>query len=162
TGDDVIYTVPDDQRLMLDLSKNIIVHLFVDRALVSLALLTPPGPPAPLASLRERVQSLSRMFKFEFMFRADAPFDRIFDETLAAMTGAGELTVQGDAVGLGAGHDGLDGRGWITFYAAVIRNFVESYRIAARALRVLTRGPLAEKDLVARALRIGEQMFLGG
>jgi glycerol-3-phosphate O-acyltransferase len=162
TGDDVIYTVPDDQRLMLDLSKNIIVHLFVDRALVSLALLAPPGPPAPLPSLRERVQSLSRMFKFEFMFRADASFDRIFDETLADMTSAGELATQGDAIAFGPGHDGLDGRGWIAFYAAVIRNFVESYRIAARALRVLTRGAMAEKDLVARALRIGEQMFLGG
>jgi glycerol-3-phosphate O-acyltransferase len=27
---------------------------------------------------------------------------------------------------------------------------------------VLTRGPLAEKELTARALRVGEQMFLGG
>ncbi|MEO7331403.1 MAG: hypothetical protein ABI193_22700 [Minicystis sp.] len=26
----------------------------------------------------------------------------------------------------------------------------------------LLRGPLAEKDLVARALRVGKQMFLGG
>src|SRR6185437_14174058 len=57
TGDDVIYTVPDDQRLMLDISKNIIVHLFVDRALVSVALLSPPGPPAARAPVRERVQS---------------------------------------------------------------------------------------------------------
>ena len=64
TGDDVIYTVPHEQRLLLDLSKNIIVHLFVDRALISLALLTPPGAPSPQGALRERVQSLSRLFKF--------------------------------------------------------------------------------------------------
>jgi glycerol-3-phosphate O-acyltransferase len=44
----------------------------------------------------------------------------------------------------------------------VVRNFVESYRIAARAARILTRGAMLEKDLVARALRVGEQMFLGG
>lgn len=162
TGDDVIYTVPDDQRLMLDISKNMIVHLFVDRALVSVALLAPPGPPAKTPDLRERVQSLSRLFKLEFMFRADATFDRIFDETLREMEATGEVAREGGAWVFGAGSGGLDGRGWVTFYAAVVRNFMESYRIAARAIRVLTRGPLAEKELVQRALGVGERMFLGG
>ena len=46
--------------------------------------------------------------------------------------------------------------------ALIVRNFIESYRIAARTTRVLTKGALLEKDLVARALRVGEQMFLGG
>jgi glycerol-3-phosphate O-acyltransferase len=162
TGDDVIYSVPDDQRIMLDISKNIIVHLFVDRALVSVALLAPPGPPASRQLVRERVQSLSRLFKLEFMFRADASFDRIFDDTVAEMTAAGELAAQGDALGFGPGQGGLEGRGWVTFYAAVVRSFLESYRIAARSARVLTRGPMTEKELSARALRVGEQMFLGG
>ena len=166
TGDDVIYTVPDDQRIMLDISKNIIVHLFVDRALVSVALLAPPGPPGQPASralVRERVQSLSRLFKLEFMFRADAGFDAIFDDSVADMLALGELAVgEGDTLAFGAGHDGLDGRGWVTFYAAVVKNFLESYRVAARALRVLVRGPLTEKELSGRALRVGEQMFLGG
>ena len=162
TGDDVIYTVADDQRLMLDISKNIIVHLFVDRALVSVALLAPPGPPAARALVRERVQSLSRLFKLEFMFRADAPFEEIFDDTVGAMVASGELAVRDDGLELGPGHDGLDGRGWVTFYAAVLRNFLEAYRIAARSARVLLRGPLAEKELAEKALRVGEQMFLGG
>src|SRR6185369_3225656 len=127
---------------------NMIVHLFVDRALVSTALLAPPGPPSPRAALRDRVRSLSRLFKLEFMFRADASFERIFDDTLSDMAALGEVTADADLVGFGAGHDGLDGRGWVTFYAAVVRNFVESYRIAARAIRVLERGPLAEKELL--------------
>lgn len=177
TGDDVIYSVPDDQRLMLDISKNIIVHLFVDRALVSVALLmpgpgphpglrsepsSPPGHAAALSLVRERVQSLSRLFKLEFMFRADAPFDRIFDDTVGDMVAVGDLALQGDTLAPGPGHDGLGGRGWVTFYAAVVRNFLEAYRVAARSARVLVRGPLPEKELAAKALRIGEQMFLGG
>lgn len=112
--------------------------------------------------MRERVQSLSRLFKLEFMFRADAPFERIFDDTTGDMAARGELVVTGDALALGPGHDGLDGRGWVTFYAAVVRNFLEAYRVAARAARVLVRGPLTEKELAEKALRIGEQMFLGG
>lgn len=162
TGDDVIYTVPDEARLMLDMSKNIIVHLFVDRALVSVALLAPPGPPAARAVVRERVRSLSRLFKLEFMFRADAPFDDIFDDTVGDMIAQGELSADGDALAFGPGREGLDGRGWVTFYAAVVRSFLESYRVAARALRGLTRAPLTEKELSARALRAGEQMFLAG
>lgn len=168
TGDDVIYTVPDDTRLLLDIAKNIIVHLFVDRALVSVAMLTPPADapgdrrPVPLADLAERVRSLSRLFKYEFMFRADAPFEKIFEETVADMAASGELALAGGAASAGPGHDGLDGRGWIGFYAAVIRSFLEGYRIAARAARVLVKGPLANRELVAKALAIGEQMFLGG
>ena len=161
TGDDVIYTVPDDKRLLLDLAKNGIIHLFVDRALVSVALLSPPGPPMSAAELSERVRSLSRLFKLEFMFRADGSFEDNFAQTLAEMKAAGEIAIERDVVTPGPGHDGQDGRAWIGFYAAVIRNFVEGYRVAARAARVLVRGPLQEKELVARALRIGEQMFLG-
>jgi glycerol-3-phosphate O-acyltransferase len=161
-GDDVIYSVPDDKRLLLDLSKNIIQHLFVDRALISLALLAPPGPPAELSGVRERVQSLSRLFKLEFMFRTDATFDTIFDQTIADMVESGELSLEEGRLGFGPGHEGLDGRGWITFYAATLRNFIEGYRIAARTLKLLTRGPMTDKELVQKALRAGEQMFLGG
>jgi glycerol-3-phosphate O-acyltransferase len=160
SGDDVIYTVPDDKRLYLDLAKNSIVHLFVDRALVSVGLLSPPGPPLRQAELRERVLSLSRLFKLEFMFR-DRSFDQNFEDILAEMARLGELEIAGDLVRPGPGHAGLDGAGWIAFYASVVKNFVESYLVAARAVRVLSRGPLPEKELVTRALRIGEQMFLG-
>lgn len=182
TGDDVIYMVPDEQRLMLDIAKNMIIHLFVDRALVSAALLSAlptsdgvtstqagtsqaapviSGPPLP--HLAERVQSLSRLFKYEFMFRADAPFEQIFHETVRSMADSGEILLKDDIVSFGPGHGGLDGRGWIEFYASVVRNFIEGYRVAARAARTLARGgAVAEKDLAARALRIGEQMFLGG
>jgi glycerol-3-phosphate O-acyltransferase len=162
-GGDVIYTVPDDQRLMLDISKNIIVHLFVDRAIGSVALLAPPGPPAPRAVVRERAQSLSRLFKLEFMFRADAPFDRIFADTVSDMLSVSEVVeAEGAALAFGPGHDGLDGRGWVTFYAGILRPFLEGYRVAARALSALVRGPLAERDLAQRALRLGERMFLSG
>jgi glycerol-3-phosphate O-acyltransferase len=113
--------------------------------------------------VRERVQSLSRLFKLEFMFRADASFDRIFDDTVGDMLAQGELAAEaGDKLAFGPGHDGLDGRGWVTFYAAVLRSFLEAYRVAARVLGALVRGPLAEKDLAQRALRAGEQMFLSG
>jgi len=192
TGPDVMYVVPDDKRLNLDLSKNIIVHFFVPRALVSTALsssarprpvtaqprstLRPPysvesspEPPSsrisPLAraTLEERVRSLSRLFKFEFMFRADATFEQNFAETLGEMVTAGELAIMpGGDVGAGGGHDDWNGEAWIDFYASVARTFLESYRVAARGLTALQKGSASQKDLVKKALAVGERMFLAG
>src|SRR5262249_49137478 len=154
TGPDVIYTVPDDKRLSLDLSKNIIVHFFVARALVATALSAPRGPenreesagPAQLslgrATLEDRVQKLSRLFKFEFMFRADATFEQIFADTVSDMVTSGELVADAKGqVECGPGHDGLDGRGWIAFYASIARTFLEGYRVAARGLAFFLKGP---------------------
>jgi glycerol-3-phosphate O-acyltransferase len=174
TGSDVIFTVPDDKRLGLDLAKNHIVHWLVDRALVSVALLyqepaqqqpgaSEGGLQLPMDNLRDRVQSLSRLFKYEFMFRADASFDEIFDDVVADMVERGELrTDDNDVVALGPGRDGLDGLGWVTFHATAVRNFLEAYRITARGLAALVKGPLERKDLVARTLRNGARMFLQG
>jgi glycerol-3-phosphate O-acyltransferase len=187
TDPDVIFTVPDSKRLRLDLAKNTVVHLLVERALIALALLCPnepepavaPGeangpssePPlsrrvvpegATLGELSARVQSLSRLFKHEFMFRAGVSFHAVFDDVLSDMVAVGELRLGAGAVSAGVGHDGLDGRAWLDFYAATVRNFVESYRIAARSLRLLVKGPMADRDLSSRALRLGERMFLEG
>ncbi|MET0595364.1 MAG: 1-acyl-sn-glycerol-3-phosphate acyltransferase [Polyangiaceae bacterium] len=193
TGPDVMYVVPDDKRLSLDLSKNIIVHFFVPRALVATGLSSsargrvvtrpqrttqrppsmsepPPPPPtlsriAPIAraTLEDRVRNLSRLFKFEFMFRADGTFEQNFAETLGEMIAAGELmmTASGE-IAPGPGHDGWSGEAWIDFYASVARTFLESYRVAARGLTLLQKGPASQKDLVKKALGLGERMFLAG
>jgi glycerol-3-phosphate O-acyltransferase len=95
------------------------------------------------------------------MFRADATFEQNFAETVADMTSAGEIaaSASGDIVP-GDGHDGLGGQGWIEFYASIALTFLESYRVAARGLAALLKGPQNQKDLVKRALVAGDRMFL--
>src|SRR5262249_55066835 len=144
----------------LDLSKNIIVHFFVPRALVATALTALPPPTAPgetpafgrfivpRAILEERVQKLSRLFKFEFMFRADATFEQNFTETVEEMIRAGELqTAPSSELTFGEGHDGWTGRAWIRFYASIARTFLEGYRVAARSLAYVVKAPVGQKDL---------------
>ncbi len=150
-----IYIVPDEARLSLDLAKNIVVHFFVARGLVATALVAPPGTPVLEATLRERVLSLSRLFKYEFQFRADAAFDRIFEDTLAAMIHDGEVSRE-------EGRVRIDGRVQVEHYAQMLKNFVEGYRVAARALTLLVRGPLLAKDLAKKAIGVGERMYLAG
>jgi glycerol-3-phosphate O-acyltransferase len=158
-GSGVVYRVPERKRLELDNSKNAIVHFFVERGLVATAILVRPGPPVPIASVRERVREVSRLFKHEFRFRADASFDRIFEDTVSGMIDARQLARDGEALIAGPGADGLRGDFWLRTYASIMQNFLESYRIAARALALLEAGPAPQKELVRRALQTGTRMF---
>jgi len=162
TGTDVIFALADDKRVQLDFAKNHILHRLVDRALVALALQCGPDRAPTAADVRERVRSLSRLFKLEFMYRADASFERIFDDTVAAMVAAGELESAGDRFVPGPGHDGLDGAAWLAFHASSLRNFVEGYLVTARGLDALLKGSLAKKELVSRTLKTGQRMVLRG
>jgi glycerol-3-phosphate O-acyltransferase len=170
-AEDAVYVVPPQARLSLDLSKNLVTHFMVGRAMIATALLAPPqtapssGPPpsepragVPTQAVRERVQALSRLFKFEFQFRADAPFDQIFEEEVDAMIRDGEIVRSGETLAPA----GEEGAKQIALYANVVRSFLEGYRVAARGLTALVRGPLAVKDLTRRAIASGERMFLAG
>jgi glycerol-3-phosphate O-acyltransferase len=160
-ADDAIYVVPPSARMSLDLAKNVIVHFFVSRGVVATCLLADPSPEGAsiaFATLKERVQALSRLFKYEFQFRADAPFDQIFAEVIAEMAKDGEIARVGDTVVMG----GREGRARVELYAGALESFVEGYRVAARGLGALVRGPLAQKDLVKKALTSGQRMFLAG
>jgi glycerol-3-phosphate O-acyltransferase len=164
-GDDVIYAVRPEARLSLDLAKNMVLHFFAPRALVATALLAAPGPPQPNEAVRERVLALSRLFKYEFTFRADAKFAAIFDDEVVAMEADGELTRVVLKPSEGAGGlmpKGDEGREQLELYARLLHNFVEGYRVAARGLAALLRGPLPVKDVVKRALPAGHRMFLSG
>jgi glycerol-3-phosphate O-acyltransferase len=157
----VLYRIPEQRRLELDTSKNHIVHFFVERAVVAIAVLKLPGPPVAVAMVRERAHSLSKLFKHEFRFRADASFEDIFEGTVSAMAAAGELRrTSDDMLDLGASRDGWPAEVWLLTYAAIIRNFIEGYRVAARGLTALLKGPMSEKELIRRSLILGDRMYL--
>jgi glycerol-3-phosphate O-acyltransferase len=161
-GEHASYVVVPARRLLLDVSKNIIVHFFIERGLVASALLAAPQKTESTLWVRDRVQALSRLFKFEFRFRADRPFEKIFDETLQQMLADQELVLDGGSLAIGAGRDGWSGHDWLVQYAALLRNFLEGYWVAARALADLIKAPLAEKELLKRGIALGNRAFLAG
>lgn len=157
---DAVYVVPDLRRLSLDIVKNLVVHHFVSRAMIATALLGGQRTEGVNeALLSEQVRFLSRLFKYEFQYRADATFETIFAETLAEMLDDGEVVRAG---GIFRAADGGEPRERLVLHARVVKNFVEGYRIAARSLTALLKGPLAGKELAKRAIAAGERMFLAG
>jgi glycerol-3-phosphate O-acyltransferase len=160
-GDGIRYRVPEDKRLELDTAKNHIVHFFVERALVALAILHRPGAPVDVDTVRDRVHSLCKLLKHEFRVRADVGFDEIFDLTLEAMVRDGELRYSSAGrLDHGRGREDWPADVWLKTYASILRNFLEAYRIAARGLTLLLKGPQTEKDLVKKSLALGSRMFL--
>jgi glycerol-3-phosphate O-acyltransferase len=164
-GPDAVYVVPDVARLSLDISKNLMVHFFVTRAMIATPLHAAPQG-IPRAVLADRVQALSRLFKYEFQFRADATFETIFAETIDAMLVDGEIEIDppgrtDDSAVVHLAREG-EGRERALIHVRMVQGFVEGYRVAARACAGLLRGPLSPKDLAKRAITTGERMFLAG
>jgi glycerol-3-phosphate O-acyltransferase len=156
-SEESIYSVPEERRMALEYYKNNVLHFFVPSALISAALLAGGPEPVGLKRLRDRVQQLSRLFKYEFMYRADATFDEIFEDTLAEMLAGGELERLADTVRVT--DERLED---VTFYASLIRTYFESYRLAVRGAGALLERPLSRKDWVKRTLATGRRMYLAG
>ncbi|MCB9591918.1 MAG: 1-acyl-sn-glycerol-3-phosphate acyltransferase [Sandaracinaceae bacterium] len=150
-----IHSVPDDRRLGLEYHKNTVLHFFVPSALIATALRLEEAA-IEEDDLRERVSSLSRLFKYEFMYRADATFDEIFDDALERMVEAGEVArVDG-------GIRKVEGS-LVPLYARMLRSYFEAYRLAALALESLEPGaPTKRKDWLKQALSRGNKLFLAG
>ncbi len=152
-GPNTIYQIPDDRRLALEYYKNNIIHFFVASSLIASALQFGEIP-AEESVLRERVRRLSRVYKYEFMYRADATFDEIFDDALNLMIGAGEL--ERTELGIRPAKIAL-----IDTYTAIMQTYFEAYRVALRAAATL-KTPMSKKEWLKRAQNEGETMHLAG
>jgi len=152
--------VPQGARAKLDLSKNAIVHLFVDRGLVGLALLAAPDRTLHRDRLAQEVFALARLFKHEFQFRTDVAYQQVFDEGLTAMIAWGEIALDDDdAIRPGPGRRDASGASWLASHAGALAALVEAYTVAARSLAVLMTAPRTEKVLSKHALREGARML---
>ncbi|MCC6872785.1 MAG: 1-acyl-sn-glycerol-3-phosphate acyltransferase [Sandaracinaceae bacterium] len=151
-----VYRVPHFKRLALEYYKNTILHFFVPSALIAAALSVRRGDSVRREALRESVRNLSRLFKYEFMYRADAGFDAIFDDALSAMIAAGEVVESPE--GLREVRGSL-----VAVYASMLRTYFESYYLAVRSLRSLGRkGSVKRKDWLSSVLARGHEEFLAG
>lgn len=157
------YSIVESKRLQLDTSKNIIVHFFVERGLIAASFDRDPDGnslPTQVSTVRERVRYSSRVFKHEFRFRADAPFEEIFESTVTALIADGQLSRRGEDLVPGEGQAGWSGDKWLRIYRAILVAFFEGYVVAARSLEKLLGGPRSEKDLIKAGLALGQALYL--
>ncbi len=162
-GAGAFYTVPDNKRLALDTSKNIVIHFFVERAVLALVLLDPTVSPLTVGEVRSRYLHLVEIFRHEFRLAHGDEAEQSVERLLAELVELGLLERQGDdRLGIGPGSSGATASQWLTMLAGVLVNYLEGYRITARSLSVLLEGPLSEKEFLRRALATGNRMFFSG
>jgi glycerol-3-phosphate O-acyltransferase len=163
-GNGAFYTVPDGKRLALDTSKNIIIHFFVERALLAVAISSLAPAELEDAKLRSRFCQLASLFQFEFRVPSTEQIARVYAATVAEFLDLGiiEPTTHPGTYQLGHTSPSAESGQWLNLLSAIIVNYIEGYRIAARALAVTIDGPMSERDFVKRALTIGQRMYFAG
>jgi glycerol-3-phosphate O-acyltransferase len=102
---------------------------------------------------------LSRLFKFEFIYRVDATFDVIFSETMERLSQAGLVVRTGQSVAVAPESHA---RPNLQFLADLLRDFIESYYLVALAMADLVKRPLERSAFVRDALETGRAEFLAG
>ena len=152
-----IYAVPDERRIGLEYYKNNILHFFVPSALIASALVGAEDDEPSATNLRERVRQLSRLFKYEFMYQADASYDDIFGVTLEKMLQWGELEQLADRI-----HIAAEGRPMVELLRTMLRTYFESYRLAVEGVRLLLPGPMSRKEWTKKTLDLGQRGYLAG
>lgn len=164
SSDEVVYTVPEEGRARLDLAKNGVVHFFAERALVSLAFRAAGSRNVPIERVRDDAAELGQLLSHDMIVLGDtiAHLRERMDRTIADMVDFGELARSGATVSLGPGNEEDDAMTWLSWHGAHLSPVLEAYRAAARAVRLLLRASLGDRNLLAQALEVGHQMFLGG
>jgi glycerol-3-phosphate O-acyltransferase len=161
-GDGAFYTVPDGKRLALDTSKNIIIHFFVERAILATVLLTPTEGEFTAVGLWPRFSELAHLLQYEFRVPTGDRLRVAFDQTVAEFIEIGILLGGGDEFRLHPASLEETAGPWLVVLSSIIVNYLEGYRIAARALSAVIADSLSERDFVKRALLVGQRMFFAG
>lgn len=155
---DEIYTVAPERRIQLDYYKNSTLHPLVNSLMVSSALGSNNPAGRAWQELTERVRFLSQLFKYEFIFRADAVFEVNLEQAVERLIELGLLRRRDDLITA----TDYEARKTLSFFASMIENFIESYWIVIRQLRQLGEQTVSEKELLKAVLVQAERMYLVG
>tara|TARA_B100001964_G_scaffold242062_1_gene315902 strand:- start:436 stop:1893 length:1458 start_codon:yes stop_codon:yes gene_type:complete len=151
-----IYYVEEDKRVLLDFPKNSAINHFAPGAIIARALTRTDQTAVPYNRVRDETRYLSQLFKKEFIFRGDADFEQVFDETLATLVVRGYVNITD------AGEVEVLNRDKLTMLSGFLDSFIEAYWTVAHSLRHLQRFPLWSEELKTRALEGTHGAFLEG
>ena len=154
-GEDDIIAIAQEAapRMQLDFSKNTILFHFVPAAFVCTGLSLGDGPSSTTGQLARRFDFLVDLFSAEFFFHPDLPTEYLMDGAIDRLVEHGIVARDGDEVLV------LE---WprLRLMIAVVRKYFEAYYVVLKGSRMLRKGPLTEKELVAAALQYGKRLFL--
>ena len=156
-GLEEVYSVAPEQQLKASYYRNTVIHVFVDRAIVELALMraADAGDDQPLDRFWADALETRDLFKFEFFYPDTEKFRAGLIEELSRMAPNWEARIAaGDARAI------ISERS-VFLAHATLRSFVEGYLVVCLGLRA--KDAPQDEDaaaLVERCLKIGKQAYL--
>jgi glycerol-3-phosphate O-acyltransferase len=157
-GAETVYRISPERELAAAFYRNVVIHWFVTRAIVELALVAAAESAGqePMAVALAEALRLRDLLKFEFFFSEKTQFEAelrdevaLIDPAWRAHDGAG-LPTLGPKLGASGGM--LAGR--------VLRSFIEAYCIVADRLVARGGASVTEDEVIAQCLIVGRQYLL--
>lgn len=158
-GSDVVFGIPPDQHPNVSYYRNTIIHHFVNKAILELALLgAADASPAEAASaFWSETERLRDWFKFEFFYPDKRAFRRQLKQELARVDP--EWRQRLSEGGRSIARLLADMKPLVAH--ASLLTFVEAYSVVFDLLaRLDADESLSAEDCVSRALREGKQLYL--
>jgi glycerol-3-phosphate O-acyltransferase len=158
-GSDTVFGIEPDQHLMASYYRNTIIHHFVNKAIMEMALLSASDAPAGQAAdifWRETL-NLRDLFKFEFFYPSKKKFKKQLRLELARIDVNWEERLEA------GGRQVLElFNEMIPLVAhATLLPFIEAYSVVFDLLaRLDADGVMEEEECVSRALKEGKQAYL--
>lgn len=161
-GAETVYRIRPDRELAAAFYRNVVVHWFVNRAIVELSLVAAAesaqqgeGRDATAAALAEawRIRDL---LKFEFFFADRQEFQTELREEVGMVEpgwrdrGGAALVTLGQALA----------ETGVLMAERVLRSFIEAYYVVADRLAARGGAAVQEADLIDECLRVGRQFAL--
>lgn len=158
-GPEAVYGIGLNQHTVASYYRNTVVHFFVNKAIIELALLKASENEGPdgLNTFWLEVDQLRDLFKFEFFYAPTDVFHQQICEELNRYDKDWQTLVSQGALGSGQ----LLSRMTPLISHVTLLIFTEAYSIvAALAARILYSEALTEEDCVTDALKLGRQAYL--
>ncbi|MEM8498990.1 MAG: glycerol-3-phosphate 1-O-acyltransferase [Pseudomonadota bacterium] len=158
-GPDIVYGIAPDQHAVASYYRNTVIHFFVNKALIELALLraSDAGENDATDIFWHEIDNLRDLFKFEFFY---APSEEFRQEIVNELN----LCDPDWNVKLGQGSEHiLQMLNTMTplLAHATLQSYVEAYSVVADMLTRLSVGEtLEEKACIEQALKFGRQAYL--
>jgi glycerol-3-phosphate O-acyltransferase len=156
-GLEPVYRIGADRDLAAAFYRNVIIHWFVNRAIVELGLVTAAETGSgedPTAAALEEAFRLRDLLKFEFFFAEKGEFQDELRAEVALIDPAWRENLQtlGEALAASGGH----------FAERVLRSFVEAYSVVADRLAAYGQAAADEAELLRACMVAGRQYHLQG
>nr|MBP6683282.1 glycerol-3-phosphate acyltransferase [Halioglobus sp.] len=158
-GPDVVYAIEQEQHAVASYYRNTIIHFFVNKAIIELALLKTSETEgvAALEIFWTEVDRLRDLFKFEFFYAPTEEFHQEIREELARYAPNWEALLQQGAPGFLQ----LQNNMLLLVSHVTLLTYAEAYSVVADLLaRMDASESLTEEQCVAQALIHGRQAYL--